>query len=150
MVESPELPLYADNFFARKIIPDIVMSRGQDVMVFDTKYKRMKMDGNSQNGMGDVDRMDFFQINTYMSYYQNHNYNLIAGGLLYPMGKFDEDKCYSGDWLGKNDSKFIIDGIDFSQLQGNDFAEIERDFVSRISKLIGRNHIQEQLWSASA
>jgi 5-methylcytosine-specific restriction enzyme subunit McrC len=44
--------------------------------------------------MGDLDRNDFFQINTYMSHYQNHqsNYNLIAGGLLYPIGEeFNQD-----------------------------------------------------------
>jgi len=65
-VDSPKIPLYETMFYSRKIIPDIVMVCGNDVMVFDTKYKRMKMKGKDQNGAGDVDRNDFFQINTYM------------------------------------------------------------------------------------
>ena len=67
-------------FYARNIIPDIVMTKGDDVMVFDTKYKKMLMRGTKEN-IWDVDRNDFFQINTYMSYYQNQKFNVkIAPG----------------------------------------------------------------------
>ena len=44
-VNSPKIELYKDKFFARKIIPDIVMSSGDKALVFDTKYKRMNMHG---------------------------------------------------------------------------------------------------------
>jgi 5-methylcytosine-specific restriction endonuclease McrBC regulatory subunit McrC len=64
-VASPELTVYEGMFFARKIIPDIVMSRADDILVFDTKYKRMNFKGITTHGMGDLDRADFFQINTF-------------------------------------------------------------------------------------
>ena len=135
-VESPKIPLYENNFFKRKIIPDIVMTNDINVIVLDTKYKRMEMNRRSQNGMGDVDQSDFFQINTYMSYYNNHAYNVIAGGLIYPMDKFNHSQCYASEWLGQKNSKFIIDGIDFSEIENNNFHEIEKSFTNRINDLI--------------
>lgn len=144
-VESPKIPLYETMFYARKIIPDIVMTHGSDVVVFDTKYKRMNMQGKNQNGAGDVDRTDFFQINTYMSYYQNQNgLHVKAGGLLYPMDSFEQTRCYSGNWFGNSSTKFVVDGIDLSQgiepKEGqNKFESIaaqEKLFVERIQELL--------------
>ncbi len=143
-VESPKIELYSNQFFARKIIPDIVMIKDNDVIVFDTKYKKMQMRDRYQNG-GDVDRNDFFQINTYMSYYQNQNFNVKIGGLLYPIEKsFIENKniCHSETWFGNPTTKFIIDGIDLSNLEEdneNKFAPIserEQKFIEGIKKLL--------------
>lgn len=146
-VESPKIELYPNQFFARKIIPDIVMIKDNDVLVFDTKYKKMQMrDRYYQNGC-DVDRNDFFQINTYMSYYQNHKdkYNVKIGGLLYPIEKsFIENKniCHSETWFGNSETKFIIDGIDLSNLEEdneNKFAPIskrEQKFIDGIKELL--------------
>ena len=148
-VESPKIELYntPQMFYQRKIIPDIVMKKGRDVLVFDTKYKKMQMQGRGQYGSGDVDRNDFFQINTYMSYYQNQNYNVKIGGLLYPIEKsFKENKdiCHSQTWFGNLNSKFIVDGIDLSDLEEakdneNKFSQIvirENEFINRIKKLL--------------
>ena len=146
-VESPKIELYntPQMFYQRKIIPDIVMKKGRDVLVFDTKYKKMQMQGRGQYGSGDVDRNDFFQINTYMSYYQNQNYNVKIGGLLYPIEKsFKENKdiCHSQTWFGNLNSKFIVDGIDLSDLKEdneNKFAPIskrEQKFIEGIKKLL--------------
>ncbi|MGJ0359950.1 5-methylcytosine restriction system specificity protein McrC [Aliarcobacter cryaerophilus] len=146
-VESPKIELYntPQMFYQRKIIPDIVMKKGRDVLVFDTKYKKMQMQGRGQYGSGDVDRNDFFQINTYMSYYQNQNFNLKIGGLLYPIEKsFKENKdiCHSQTWFGNLNTKFIIDGIDLSDLKEdkeNKFAQIskrEQNFIEGIKKLL--------------
>lgn len=134
-VESPKHELYANQFYARKIIPDIVMKRGNDVLIFDTKYKKMIMRG-SGDGIWDVDRADFFQINTYMSYYQNQNYNVVGGGLLYPMESFDRNICHANDWMGKFDSKFIIDGIsiDAKSSKGQILAA-EEEFIKRIKEI---------------
>lgn len=146
-VDSLKLPLYFDNkmFYARNIIPDIVMTKGNDVMVFDTKYKKMLMRGTKEN-IWDVDRNDFFQINTYMSYYQNHpnQYNVKIGGLLYPMDSFEKDICHSQTWFENVNTKFIVDGIDLSDLQEaqegeNKFATISKrecEFINRINKLL--------------
>jgi 5-methylcytosine-specific restriction endonuclease McrBC regulatory subunit McrC len=143
-VSSPKIELY-DNpkmFYKRKIIPDIVMTKDNDVMVFDTKYKRMKMRGTEEQ-VWDVDRNDFFQINTYLSYYQNQRYQVKVGGLLYPMEKFDEVTCHSGHWLGNNQTKFIVDGIELNDGR-NQSKEITRDellysetkFIERIQGII--------------
>ena len=120
------------------------MIKDKDVIVFDTKYKKMQMRDRYKNG-GDVDRNDFFQINTYMSYYQNHydKYNVRIGGLLYPIEKsLIENKhiCHSETWFGNANTRFIIDGIDLSNLEEakdneNKFASIskrEQEFLDRI------------------
>ena len=138
-VNSPKIELYKDKFFERKIIPDIVMSSSDKVLVFDTKYKRMNMHGKDQYGLGDVDRNDFFQINTYMSYYQNQGKNVIAGGLLYPMDKFSRDVCHSHSWFENLNTKFIVDGIELTNLSESSIEEIkikENEFISRIKEYI--------------
>lgn len=141
-VNSPKKKLYENQFYARKIIPDIVMTKDNNLLVFDTKYKRMLFRG-TKDGIWDVDRNDFFQINTYMSYYQNHQnkYNLIAGGLLYPMeGEFNNSKCHSRAWLDNDKINFIIDGIDLSNINDDskmkNIVAFEKDFTDRISKII--------------
>lgn len=137
-VASPKIELYKDKFFERKIIPDIVMSNSDKVLVFDTKYKRMNMRGKDQYGLGDVDRNDFFQINTYMSYYQNQGKNIVAGGLLYPMEKFSRDRCHSYSWFENLNTKFIVDGIELANLNESSIDEIkikENEFISRIKDI---------------
>jgi 5-methylcytosine-specific restriction endonuclease McrBC regulatory subunit McrC len=138
-VESPKITLYDSMFYSRKIIPDIVMTKGNDVMVFDTKYKRMKMRGTREN-VWDLDRNDFFQINTYMSYYQNQNMNIIAGGLLYPMESFEQSKCHSGHWFGSKKTKFIVDGLQLENqdLSKEDILKAEKEFLDRIQSLLHR------------
>jgi len=142
IVDSPKIELYdtPSMFYQRKIIPDIVMKKDNDVLVFDTKYKRMNMQGRNQNGAGDVDRNDFFQINTYMSYYQNQNYNVKVGGLLYPMESFNKEKCHSENWFGNNDTKFIVDGIDLSSMDENStmqyITKCEDGFIENIRNLL--------------
>lgn len=153
-IESPKIELYEENFFTRKIIPDIVMMKDNKVLVFDTKYKRMQFNGRSGFGLGDVDRCDFFQINTYMSYYKNQEYSVIAGGLLYPLEKeYNKKECFSDNWLGNNKTKFIIDGIELHELekkekkkeiQGINIAkkikEQEKAFLQRIEELISSSY----------
>jgi len=141
-IESPKIELYQNRFFERKIIPDIVMIKDKRVLVFDTKYKRMLMRNRWQFG-GDVDRCDFFQINSYMSYYQNNNenYHVVAGGLLYPMEvMLDRDKCHGNRWFENDETNFIIDGIELSGLSGSNCIEElkyrEQEFINRIRDLL--------------
>ncbi len=137
-VSSPKITLY-DNpklFFSRKIIPDIVMQKGNDIVVFDTKYKRMNYHGNSSNGMGDLDRNDFFQINTYMTYYQQQGMKLLCGGLLYPLsGEHDLNICHAENWLGNTSVKFLIDGIKVDDNPETLIKE-EDNFIKRLTKVM--------------
>jgi len=140
----PELTVYEGAFFKRKMIPDIVMRHGHDVMVFDAKYKRMELRGRTHDSMGDVDRDDFFQIHTYMSYYAGRGDDrVIAGGLLYPMEEtWNEEKC-KAEWIGGKDTKFIIDGLDLTGLkavseasQRKAISSAEDEFIKRIRDLL--------------
>lgn len=136
MVSSPQIELYDGMFYVRKIIPDIVMQRGDDVAVFDTKYKRMNYSGRSTFGAGDVDRGDFFQINSYMAYYQQQGMKLRCGGLLYPLSAdFEKVACHADHWLNNAGVKFIVDGVrvydDVSEI-----VEEENKFLSRLDALL--------------
>lgn len=106
-IESPKNKVYKGTFFERYTIPDIVMTRGNDVAIFDAKWKRMSFKKN------DVDREDFFQIHTYISYYRTLGKNVIIAGLLYPL----EEKYIKSDYstslfgLANNKIQFMINGI---------------------------------------
>lgn len=115
--ECKQIHTYEGSFFKTKIIPDIVLQRNvngeKQFLVLDAKYKRMIGEKI------DVDRTDFFQIHTYMQYFQ-HAYpqgKVLLGGLLYPVTKDEiEEEIGKSHHLfgkegGKFDTKFIIDGI---------------------------------------
>lgn len=140
-VDSPKLKIYKNAFYERHIIPDIVLAKDNHFIVFDTKYKRMKMNGVSQNGLGDLDREDLFQIHTYMSYYQKQG-KLLFGGLLYPMEKFEKEKCHNQDSILANNCPFIVDGIELKEAQDitiNTIVAKEKEFIERIEALLYNN-----------
>jgi len=131
VIHEEQLRVYTSAFYNRNMYPDIVMKKDNDLLVFDAKYKKMNFRGSDNLGMGDLDRGDFYQIHTYMSYYQNEG-NLLAGGLLYPMDEqFYKDKCISDNWLG-GDGKFIVDGIEVKE--NLDIKESEKAFIERIKE----------------
>jgi len=148
-VDSPQLRLdkeFGEQYlYNRRIIPDITMIHKytKNVMVFDTKYKRMLFRKTKGNG-SDIGRNDFFQINTYMNYYNNQDrYNLLVGGLLYPIEKeFDTNFAHSNNWFGSN-TKFVVDGINLFCINDDstilDMKLREDAFVARIRKLIEGN-----------
>ncbi|MGK6352730.1 5-methylcytosine restriction system specificity protein McrC [Parapedobacter sp. DT-150] len=128
---------YADNFFNRELIPDIVLEKGDKALVFDAKYKRMDWIGK------DVDRSDFFQLHTYIHYMQQ-NKQVIGSGLLYPVSAGlgipagAVSKSLYG--LGKIPTRLFIDGVEFpSESAGSKpdeltaiYAKNERAFVARM------------------
>lgn len=136
-VHSPKIKLYSGHFYERHIIPDIVMEQGDKVVVFDSKYKTMEFHGRGEKGAGDLDRQDFFQIHTYMSYYQNQSgKQLIGGGLLYPLNGTNENTTSNGIF-SEGTTWFCVDGVDFSNAKS--IIEIklkEKEFLSRMDALI--------------
>ena len=148
--ECEQLITYKGHFFERQIIPDIVLQRNvndeEQFLVLDAKYKRMK--GEKL----DVDRTDFFQIHTYMQYFQHAHPQgkVLLGGLLYPVTKnefekeIEIDKCYNlfGKEDGKFDTKFIIDGIvcndDAENFSNEKMENSIQEMIERI-----RTHIAE-------
>ena len=115
VIHEDEISVYEGKFYERNMYPDIVIKNEgyKKVIVLDAKSKSMKFDGRNNFGAGDLDRNDFFQINTYMTYYEKQGYEVIAGGLLYPMeGEFFENDCHGDNWFGNNATNFIVDGIE--------------------------------------
>ena len=106
-IAESQYEVYTQRFYHRKIIPDIVMRKGNNYAVFDAKYKKMKY----SRGFDDVDRNDFFQIHTYISFLQTIG-NVVLGGLIYPV---TEDtiveraplQLYGNDQVH---AKFVVDG----------------------------------------
>ena len=150
-VDECKKEIYKDSFFKRHIIPDIVLHRisrqdGKDeFLVFDAKYKRMSVKKGAENGEGnkyDVDRSDFFQIHTYIHYFQ-HVYSdsrVLLGGLLYPLDeKFEDFKV--NNLFGENGSfntKFIVDGIVCTNLKTDDNQNVKNTMQNRVYDMITR------------
>lgn len=137
-VHSPKIKLHQNQFYQRSIIPDIVIENKNYVAVFDTKYKRMRFETRSKiNPMGDLDREDFFQINTYMSYFSDSKSPLlVCGGLLYPLtNNIEIDKCH-GEWIGNQSIKFIVDGINIKDCENSNFYKNEIEFIGRIKNYL--------------
>ncbi len=131
VLTQERLSLYQDNFFKRTIIPDLILRKEKKIAVFDAKWKKMEFENN------DLDRTDFFQINTYISYYNNLGYDVIVGGLLYPFEKdVDKSKSHSNQWIGNDNIKFIVDGINIPKPKDKDFAKKlqikELEFINRL------------------
>jgi 5-methylcytosine-specific restriction endonuclease McrBC regulatory subunit McrC len=133
-VSSLKEMVYQGKKYQRQIIPDIVLIRENHALVFDAKYKRMNFD------YFDYDRSDFYQIHTYIHYF-NQDYHVIAGGLLYPLSReFDENmilKNKADSIFGKSQSntKFVVDGIDLTCLDQDAILREEEKFLNRIEVL---------------
>lgn len=102
-----EVRMYDDLFFARKMIPDIVLEHNEtgQIAVFDAKYKKMR--GIKK----DLDREDFYQIHTYIQYFHDR---VMGGGLLYPISSTGTSNWYAEHLFGLAEHrkiKFIVDGV---------------------------------------
>ncbi|WP_286761330.1 5-methylcytosine restriction system specificity protein McrC [Salegentibacter sp. UBA1130] len=133
-LKKDKIQTYTGKDFKRLIIPDIILEKGNEVMVWDAKYKRMEFD------YFDYDRADFFQIHTYISYY-HQNQKVIAGGLLYPLSKeFSRERQFKNrsETLFNQEAtntKYLVDGIDYTNLNEEKIKEEEANFLNRIADL---------------
>jgi 5-methylcytosine-specific restriction enzyme subunit McrC len=98
-----EYAVYTSSFYKRSIIPDIVMKNNNKYVVFDAKYKDMKY------RKGDLDREDFFQIHTYISYLQTKG-DVILGGLIYPVTYNSQESQSPVPLFETQKTIFIVDG----------------------------------------
>lgn len=162
-VEECNYKIYQGKFFERPIIPDIILTRTNakgesEYMVFDAKYKRMRI--NKESKGYDVDRTDLFQIHTYIQFVEHHLGHVVVGGLLYPLiqkvqdsegneveFKIDTDRFHSTHLYGKEsgmypNTPFIIDGVFCSEsddTDGNDKVAMDKnvkEMIDRINKYI--------------
>ena len=136
-VKESTIKAYENQFFGRKIIPDIVMERGDEVMIFDAKWKRMEFNQE------DVDRSDFFQIHTYMQYFQALGKKVKVGGLLYPISMeviSDKINHNSPSLFGIDTIKipFIVDGICFGEEKNEDYKEYKKKIDAQVKTFIER------------
>jgi 5-methylcytosine-specific restriction enzyme subunit McrC len=125
---------YDGLFFRRELIPDLVFQKGDEIAVWDAKYKRML-------GRGfDVDRADFFQIHTYIQNFLNHK-KVKAGGLLYPiLAKNTDFYKYKSPCLMNDEGfqlNFMIDGLQIEESEENNSIQSkESEFIVRILESI--------------
>lgn len=128
-----ELNVYSDMFYGRKMFPDLVLRHKETnhIAIFDAKFKKMRMIKR------DVDRSDFYQIHSYIQYYQP---NVILGGLLYPLSEdLYTDKAHSMGLFGDrlNPSNFIVDGVCVNKnMTMDEITQSEKLFLLRLEKLL--------------
>tara|TARA_R110002111_G_scaffold296_1_gene2752 strand:- start:4331 stop:5641 length:1311 start_codon:yes stop_codon:yes gene_type:complete len=132
-VYSQKFNIYKQQRYKRGLIPDIIIEKNNNVVVFDAKYKNMSSHRN------DYDRSDFFQIHTYGSFLESQNKKIIGLGLLYPLHeRFDEDVLknnFSNTLFGEsvNESWFKVDGIQLTESL-EDLVIQKEAFLSRFQK----------------
>lgn len=127
-------------------------------MVFDAKYKRMRI--NKESKGYDVDRTDLFQIHTYIQFVEYHLGHVVVGGLLYPLTQKVQDnegnevefkRFHSADLYGKecgkySNTSFIIDGVFCSESDDAD-GNYKDAMDENVTDMIGR--IKRHIDSAS-
>jgi len=138
-VYSQKFSIYNQQDYKRGIIPDLIIEKNNNVVVFDAKYKRMENSGR------DYDRKDFFQIHTYGSFMKARRKNLIGIGLLYPFKeiatKEQIGRNFSSGLFGENDNNtwFKVDGITLAD-KVEDLTLNKDAFLSRFSTLLYANN----------
>ena len=114
-IYSNKYMIYNKQYFKRGLIPDIIIEKEENVVVFDAKYKNM------ESKQFDYDRSDFFQIHTYGAYMKAQNKKLLGLGLLYPllenMSAEQLQNNFSENLYGETASNtwFKVDGIKLSK-----------------------------------
>lgn len=130
-----EIRTYEKKFYKRRMFPDLVLKNNKTnkIAVFDAKYKKMRSEKI------DLDREDFFQIHSYMYYFDK---DLMTGGLLYPISwRGDEEKGVSNFLFGEENHsniQFLVDGINMNLTEDEDkleqIIESERQFAERMKR----------------
>lgn len=145
-----ELKLYSNLFFSRKMLPDLIMKhkKSNKIIVFDAKFKTMRLE-TKPSSISDLDRSDFYQIHTYIQYFQP---NVILGGLIYPLSQqLNKGKAHANGLFGKlekQDTKFIVDGVYVTKgMSAMDLVENEKEFLSRIRSTIDSSEIDNNILS---
>jgi 5-methylcytosine-specific restriction enzyme subunit McrC len=136
-----ELIVYDSTFFKRKMYPDLVMRHkytGQ-VLVFDAKFKKMRLLKD------DLDRSDFYQIHSYIQYYQPE---VILGGLIYPLSNEpNKSQTHANSLYGKGtmNVKFVAEGIFVNESMSlSSIIESENSFISRLGNLIEESYVENR------
>lgn len=128
-----ELLVYSDQFYKRRMFPDLILRHkmNDNVIVFDAKFKKMKWRKD------DLDRSDFYQIHSYITYY---NPNAVIGGLIYPLSSNPNSEISYAKSIFNNPSnqcRFVIDGICVNSSHNMaTIIENEEQFLNRIDLLI--------------
>lgn len=127
-----EIHVYNPMFYGRRMFPDIIMKHkySNDIVVLDAKFKKM------QFRKKDLDRSDFYQIHSYIQYYQP---NVLLGGLIYPLSEnIDKKRAYSPlfDRI-RHATGFIVEGIAVNEdMSLQEIMDSEKAFLHRLKDLI--------------
>lgn len=140
-VYSKKYYAYQNQSFKRGLIPDIILEKDDEVIVWDAKYKNMEFKKY------DYDRSDFFQIHTYGSFMESLNKKVLGIGLLYPFKNEISKQQMVNNFsetlfdAGNNSTWFKVDGIalpdKFDELIIN-----KNNFIQRIDEfMIAKNNM---------
>lgn len=130
-----EIPIYKHLFFHRSFVPDIVMKKGNNVVIIDAKFKKMDFNENGN----DVDRSDLQQIHTYYAYYLSNGFNVKFTTLIYPSRNDPDDNTslIGNVFESPLDSRFGISYIVIGESLESQKIN-ERSFIQRLHREIER------------
>lgn len=130
-----EIPFYKELFFGRNFVPDIVMKKGNKIVILDAKFK--KMDFNEHGN--DVDREDLQQIHTYYGYFKENGYDVMFTSLVYPSRQDAPNNKKSIGAVFSSDKSSLF-GVSYLKIGNNpvEQAQNESAFLNRISDIINR------------
>jgi len=132
--------IYDRAFFKRSWFPDIVMRKGNDIVILDAKFKKMGFNN------ADVDRADLHQIHSYCACYSTKGYHVVLAGLVYPVKNKRESDTSQLDIPPDDRLVFPLFGYDTNTKFGILYmreaerdekqSKNEADFIGRLRKLI--------------
>lgn len=133
VIAQNQLHLYDGAFYCRDNFPDIIMEKGNHIIILDAKFKKMDFKN------GDVDRGDLHQIQSYYAYYlSQRKYVIDYVGLVYPArDEVPEGKKTLVNMFGLKDvkTKFDVAYVKIADKMA-DQIQNERGFINRIRSAI--------------
>lgn len=132
IIYQEEIPFYyGKTFFGRKFKPDIIMHKGNEIIIVDAKFKKMDFVN------GDVDRSDLQQIHTYYGYYLSSNYDVKLATLVYPARNDipPQQNSFEAIFNGGSKTKFGVSYIKIGDSINEQLIN-EKLFAERLSKII--------------
>lgn len=136
-----QISVYGEEnvFYAKNNYPDIVMTKGDKIVILDAKFKKMTFSRD------DVDMDDFRQIHFYAYYYSVKNPDKkIYSALVYPVHSDITVRSVKGYKFGGESGKgtrfnvlTITDPGDKKPSENDLMLNSEKKFIEDLKKLIG-------------
>lgn len=137
--EQEQLDVYRDTFFKTHWYPDLVMEKGEEVVILDAKFKRMDFNETPNGGYkSDVDRADLHQIHAYYAYYSARGKKVKFAGLVYPAENDPKPDTKTSALLFGSESQETKFGVLYVKVSSDIKEQIgnEEAFAARLRKFL--------------